>query len=163
MIGAKSDHRPLDRRAGNLRLVGRAHRDQFIARRNGSTGLASRRVLNAALLASVHHLQQFSQRVQALGKADVGVELNQDLLGFADGQSRIQPLVQGGVELGHVARGHEGRDQRNGLLLGGKGFGVGWCASHGLRLRGVLSVRRRLRRPAPGSESWRRPQERCDA
>ena len=74
-----------------------------------------------ALLACLHDLHQFPQRVQALGEARVGIELHQHFLGLAEGHARVQPLVQRGVELGHVTRGHEGCNEWNGPLLGGKG------------------------------------------
>ena len=146
--GREVEHRVLDRPAGNLRLVGRAHGDQRVAGGNGPAGFAPRCILDAALLARFHHLQQLAQRVEALGEADVGVELHQDFLGLADGQARVQPLVQGGIELGHVAGGHEGRDQGDGLLLGGQRLGGGGCRGHGVRLHSALDgVARRDRQP----------------
>ena len=119
--GREVEHQALYRPAGNHGLVRLARRHQCIAGGDGAAGLAPRRILYAALLARLHHLQQLAQRVEALGKAGVGIELHQNLLGLADGQARVQPLVQGGIEFGHVAGGHEGCDQRDGLLPGGQG------------------------------------------
>ena len=51
---------------------------------------------------------------------------------LADGQARIEPTIQGGVEPGHVTAGHGGRDQRDRLLLGGQRLGSRLCIGHGL-------------------------------
>ena len=83
-------------------------------------------------------------RQEAARKAGVGVELHQDFLGVADGQTRIQPLVQGNVEFGHVAHSREGGDRRDGLLLGRQrlfgahrfvllGSGRGWTGGQAQR------------------------------
>ena len=83
-----------------LGLIGGACCDQVGACGNGAAGFPARCVLNAALPARVHDLQQLAQRIQASGKADVGVQLHQDLPGVTDSQARIQPLVQRGISLG---------------------------------------------------------------
>ncbi|MNQ99378.1 hypothetical protein D3C85_1151100 [compost metagenome] len=127
-----------DGRAGNASLVGLADRHELRAGGYGPAGFASGRILDAALLAVFHHLAQFAQRVEAARKSDVGVKLHQDLLGLADAEARIQPLIQGGVQPGQVACRHAGGDQGNGLLPGRKRIGGGLRAVSGLRGRGVL-------------------------
>jgi hypothetical protein len=87
--GGEIEHRSPNRRAGDLGLIGGACCDQVGACGNGAAGLPARRVLNAALPARLHDLQQLPQRIEASGKADIGVELYQDLPGVTDGQARI--------------------------------------------------------------------------
>lgn len=139
--GREVEHQALYRPAGNHGLVRLARRHQCIAGGDGAAGLAPRRILYAALLARLHHLQQLAQRVEALGKAHVGVELHQNLLGLAEGQPRVQPLVQGGMEFGHIARGHESGNQRDGLLPGGQGVCGLLDIRHGVGLLGACGLR----------------------
>ncbi|MOA48823.1 hypothetical protein D3C78_1716220 [compost metagenome] len=70
------------------------------------------------MLARLHHFHQFAEGVEAAGKAAVGVKLHQDFLRLADSEAGIQPLIQGSIEAGHIARRHGGGNERDGLLLG---------------------------------------------
>ncbi|MCY1437341.1 hypothetical protein D9M71_534980 [compost metagenome] len=135
----KIEHRPLDRATGNSGLIGRSCREQCLTGCNGTAGFASRRILDAALLARLHHRHQFIQRIEAAREADIGVELHQDFLGLADRQAGVQALVQGSVEPWHVTGRHERCDQWNGLLPGRQRLCRRLCAGHGLRCLGVLS------------------------
>ncbi|MCY1562427.1 hypothetical protein D9M68_998220 [compost metagenome] len=71
--GGEVEQRALHRCARNTGLIGLARREQFIAGGNDATGLASRRILDAALLARLHHPHQLTERVETARKAGIGV------------------------------------------------------------------------------------------
>ncbi|MNF93984.1 hypothetical protein D3C84_766790 [compost metagenome] len=117
------EQRALNRRAGNAGLIGLAHRQQFTTGGNDTTGLAPRIVLDAVFLARLHNPHQLAKCVEAAWKTGVGVELHQYFLRLADGQARVQPLIQCSIQLRHVAAGHVGSNQRDGLLPRGQHLG----------------------------------------
>ena len=120
MTGENSNNGPRTGRARELRLVRRSQLRAVPCRLGDRSGFAPRRILDAALLARVHHLHQFAQRVEAARKAGVRVQLHQDFLGLAEGEAGVQALVQRRVEPGHVADGHGRGDRRDRLLLLGE-------------------------------------------
>ena len=133
--GGEVEDGTLHRTAGNLRLVRLAGSEQLGTGARRPAGLLAWCILDPALLARLHDLEQLAEGVEALGEARVGVKLHRDFLGFTQGQARIQPTVQRGVEPRHVAAGHERRHQRDGLLPGGQRFGrrACTCRNRGLR------------------------------
>ena len=89
--GGEVEDGTLHRTAGNLRLVRLAGSEQLGTGARRPAGLLAWCILDPALLARLHDLEQLAEGVEALGEARVGVKLHQDFLGFTQGQARIQP------------------------------------------------------------------------
>ncbi len=85
LTGAKSNKGTFDGAAGNACLIGYSCLTQRLACGDRPAGVVSGCVLNTALFACLDRVHQFVQRIEAARKPGIGVELNQNLLGLADG------------------------------------------------------------------------------
>ena len=91
MAGANSNRGPVDGATDQPSLVGGAGGKQLVTLGNRTARCAARCVVNAACLASIQDLHQLAERIETARKARIGVDLNQDFLGVADGEACVQP------------------------------------------------------------------------